>query len=131
MNKDLPSPKRKFRRSFRLKKRREFERVYRNGKKYWNKTFVVYILPNKTNITRLGLTVSKKVGNSVKRNRVKRLIRESFRLSQEQILPGYDIVVIAQPRAYSLKYKQLQSELLSLLRRGGILKKEGENEKAK
>ena len=120
----LTKSKRKFPRSLRLKKRREFEIVYRNGKKYWNKIFVVNILPNKVNITRLGLTVSKKVGKSVKRSRVKRLIRESFRLSQEQILPGYDIVVVAQSRAYGLKCQQARLELLSLLRRAGILEKE-------
>jgi ribonuclease P protein component len=104
-----------------LKKKWEFERVYRNGRRYWNKTFVIYIMPNKINITRLGLTVSKKVGKSVKRNRVKRLIRESFRLSQEQIMPGYDIVVVAQPCAYGLKCQQARLELLSLLRRAGIV----------
>ncbi|HIE29673.1 TPA: ribonuclease P protein component [Candidatus Poribacteria bacterium] len=114
--------RRKFPRSLRLKKKREFERVYKNGRRYWNKTFVIYILPNGINVTRLGLTVSKKVGKSVKRNRVKRLIRESFRLSQEQIMPGYDIVVVAQPRACGLKCQQAQSELLSLFRRGRILK---------
>ena len=105
-----------------LKNKWEFERVYKNGKRYWNKIFVMYIMPNKINMTRLGLTVSKKVGKSVKRNRVKRLIRESFRLSQEQIMPGYDIVVVAQPSAYGLKCQQARLELLSLLRRAGILK---------
>jgi len=85
---------------------------------------VIYVLPNRINITRLGLTVSKKVGKSVKRNRVKRLIRESFRLSQKQIMPGYDIVVVAKPSAYGLKCQQAQLELLSLLHRAGILKRE-------
>jgi len=107
-----------------LKKKREFERVYKNGRRCWNKTFVIYVLPNRINVTRLGLTVSKKVGKSVKRNRVKRLIRESFRLSQEQIMPGYDVVVVAKPSAYGLKCKQAQLELLSLLHRAGILKRE-------
>jgi ribonuclease P protein component len=113
--------------SLSLKKKWEFEKVYKNGRRYWNKTFVIYIMPNKININfrgrlnRLGLTVSKKVGKSVKRNRVKRLIRESFRLSQEQIMPGYDIVVVAQPSAYGLKCQQARLELLSLLRRAGIL----------
>ena len=85
---------------------------------------MIYVLPNRINITRLGLTVSKKVGKSVKRNRVKRLIRESFRLSQKQIMPGYVIVVVAKPSAYGLKCQQAQLELLSLLHRAGILKRE-------
>ncbi|MFQ6041840.1 MAG: ribonuclease P protein component [Candidatus Poribacteria bacterium] len=117
-----PHEERKLLRSPGLKKKWEFERVYKNGRRYWNKTFVIYVLPNGINVTRLGLTVSKKVGKSVKRNRVKRLIRESFRLSREQIMPGYDIVVVAQPRAYGLKCQQAQSELFSLFRRGKILK---------
>ena len=116
--------RKKFFNSFRLKKRWEFEKVYKNGRRCWNKTFVIYVLPNRINITRLGLTVSKKVGKSVKRNRVKRLIRESFRLSQEQIMPGYDVVVVAKPSAYGLKCKQAQLELLSLLNRARILKRE-------
>lgn len=107
----------------RLKKRREFERIYKKGRRYWNKTFVIYVLPNGMDNSRLGLTVSKKVGKSVKRNRVKRLIRESFRLSKEQIMPGYDIVVVARPPAYGLKCQQARSELLSLLRRAGIVSK--------
>ncbi|MBM3235571.1 ribonuclease P protein component [Candidatus Poribacteria bacterium] len=122
-NSNLSPPKQRlgFPDSLRLTKKREFEKVYKNGRRYWNKTFVIYIMPNKINITRLGLTVSKKVGKSVKRNRVKRLIRESFRLSQEQIMPGYDIVVVAQPSAYGLKYQQARLELLALWRRAGIL----------
>lgn len=112
-----------------LKKRWEFEKVYKQGKRYWNKNFAIYVLPNGMPRTRLGLTVSKKVGNSVQRNRVKRLIRESFRLSKEHIMSGYDIVVVAQKNAYGLKYQQAQSALLSLLHQAGIVKRKTVNGK--
>ena len=117
-------PDRSLKSSDKLKKKWEFRRVYEDKKKYWNNIFTIYVSPNHMDKTRLGLTVSKKVGNSVKRNRVKRLIRESFRLSKEIILPGYDIIVVAKPAAYSLKCQQAQSVLLQLLRRARILKTE-------
>jgi len=112
--------------SDRLKKKWEFNRVYENKRRYWNNIFTIYVAPNHTDKTRLGLTVSKKVGNSVKRNRVKRLIRESFRLSREKMLTGYDIIVVAKPAAYGLKCQQVQNALLQLLGRARLLKNESE-----
>jgi len=119
-------PNRSLKSSEKLKKKWEFSRVYEKGQRYWNSIFTIFVLPNRTNKTRLGLTVSKKVGNSVKRSRVKRLIRESFRLSKEKVLPGYDIVVVAKRTAYGLKCQQTQSALLQLLRRAKVLKIEGD-----
>lgn len=107
--------------SDRIKKGWEFDRVYQNGRKYVNKQFVVYVLDNDTERTRLGVTVSKKVGNSVKRNRVKRLIRESFRLSKEQLATGNDIVVVARKYAYGLSFMQAKRSLMNLWKRAQIL----------
>jgi len=108
--------------SDRIKKKWEFDKVYQNGRKVVNKDFVVYVLDNAQKKTRLGVTVSKKVGKSVKRNRVKRLIRESFRLSKNSILPGYDIVVVARKYAHRLSFHEAKESLESLWKDAKILK---------
>lgn len=106
-----------------LKKSREFDRVYRYGRKCWNHAFVVYLLParntegNETPATRYGITASRKAGNSVQRNRAKRLIRESLRAMEPRILPGFDLVIVVRPAAHTLKCAEAQSLLGSLLER--------------
>jgi len=107
--------------SDKLKKKWEFDRAYQKGRKYVNKQFVVYVLNNGTKRSRLGVTVSKKVGKSVKRNRVKRLIREVFRLSKDLITPGNDIVVVARRYAYGLSFMQTKRSLMSLWERARII----------
>ena len=105
----------------RLTRRWEFQRGYKRGKKYWNRCFVVYVSHNSFNMVRLGITTSKKLGNSVKRNRVKRLIRESFRLSRHRICPNYDIIVVGRTTALDMKCQQAKSFLLQLLQQAKIL----------
>ena len=80
----------------RLKKKWEFQRAYKKGKKYWDAYFVIYVYHSQLGQTRLGVTASKKVGKSVQRNRVKRLIREAFRMLKLELLPNYDIVVVGR-----------------------------------
>ena len=82
-----------------LKKTKDFQNVYRRGKSYANRYLVMYVLSNQTEGNRLGISVSKKVGNSVVRHRVTRLIRESIRLNVEKFENGYDIVIIARNTA--------------------------------
>lgn len=101
----------------RLKKSWEFQRTYKKGKKYWDTYFVIYICKTQLHQTRLGITVSKKVGNSVQRNRVKRLIREAFRSLKSKLQPRYDIVVVGRPAAYGLSGQQAQASLQRLFRR--------------
>ncbi len=105
----------------RLKKSWQFRRIYNRGNKYFGDLFILYVLPNNTGETRLGLTVTKKVGISVQRNRIKRVIREVFR-SMNEIAPGNDLVVIARKAAVDLKYSQAQDSLTHLLYRARILK---------
>ena len=107
-----------------LKKRWEFHRAYQKGRKYWNRYFVIYVLRTGFNGTRLGITVSKKVGKSVQRNRVKRLIRESFRMLQSSIRAEYDVVVVGRAAACHLTCQEVQKGLHSLFHKAAILKKE-------
>ena len=97
-----------------LKKNNEFQRVYRKGTSQANRYLVMYVLPNQHMMNRLGISVSKKVGNSVVRHRLTRLIRESYRLSETRFHSGYDIVVIARPVAKDKNYFEVESALLHL-----------------
>lgn len=97
-----------------LKKNNDFQKVYKEGKSKANKYLVMYVLKNELNMNRLGIQVSKKVGNSVVRHRLTRLIRESYRLNKEMFNSGLDIVVIARNGAKDKNYKDIESALLHL-----------------
>ena len=104
-----------------LKKTKDFQNVYRRGKSYANRYLVMYVLSNQTEGNRLGISVSKKVGNSVIRHHLTRLIRESYRLHEDMFNSGLDIVVIARESAKDRKYKEIESALLHLGKINGIL----------
>ncbi len=106
-----------------IKKNSEFVNVYQHGKSYANKYLVMYILRNNLDENRFGITVSKKVGNSVVRHRITRLIRESIRLQKEDFLTGYDIVIIARNTAKGKKYQDIADALIHLCKRHHILKR--------
>ena len=95
-------------------KNKDFQIVYKNGKSYANKYLVMYVLENHREENRLGISVSKKVGNSVIRHRITRLIRESYRLHKDEFKNGYDIVVIARSSANDKTYQEIESALLHL-----------------
>ena len=97
-----------------LKKNDDFQKVYHNGKSFANKYLVMYVLENGTNRNRLGISVSKKVGNSIVRHRITRLIRESYRLHENIFNSGLDIVVIARTNAAAVSYEEIESALLHL-----------------
>lgn len=107
----------------RLKKSWEFQRAYKKGKKYWDAYFVVYVYNTQLRQPRLGITVSKKVGKSVQRNRVKRLIREAFRMLKLELQQHYDIVVVGRNAACRLSAHQARDSLHKLFNRASILKK--------
>jgi ribonuclease P protein component len=98
-----------------LKNSRQFSAVYRDGKSKANKYLVMYVLPNDQKEIRIGISVSKKVGNSIVRHRLTRLIREAYRLHKEEIISGYDIVVIARVSAKDKSYQQIESAFLHLI----------------
>ena len=102
-----------------LKKNSDFQNVYKNGKSYANKYLVMYVLKNELNRNRIGISVSKKVGNSVIRHRITRLIRESYRLQEDMFNSSLDIVVLARSTAREVGYKEIESALLHL---GGLHK---------
>ena len=97
-----------------LKKNNDFQFVYQNGKSYANKYLVMYILKNNTQKNRLGISASKKVGNSVVRHRFARLVRESYRLHENIFNSGLDIVVVARKGAALVGYHEIESALLHL-----------------
>jgi len=97
-----------------LKKNRDFQNVYRKGKSQANKYLVMYMWKNNTEKNRIGISVSKKVGNSVVRHRLTRLIRESYRLNEDKFGRGYDIVVIARPQAKGCSFREIESALLHM-----------------
>ena len=105
-----------------LKSNRDFQVVYKNGKSFANKYLVMYVLENGTDHSRLGISVSKKVGNSVVRHRVKRLIKESYRLHEGIFNSGLDIVIIARQGAATVGFFEVESALLHLAKLHEMIK---------
>ena len=114
--------KMKYKFSESLKSSFDFQHVYKNGKSYANKYLVMYVLKNSRDKNRLGISVSKKVGNSVVRHKVTRLIRESYRLHENIFNSGLDIVVIARNSASEISYEETESALLHLAKLHHIIK---------
>ena len=97
-----------------LKKNKDFQIVYRNGRSCANRLLVMYVHPNGREKNRIGISVSKKVGNSVVRHRLTRLIRESYRISEEKFRCGFDIIIIARTSARGRDYRSIESALIHL-----------------
>lgn len=100
-----------------LKKNEDFKKVFDAKASFANKYLVLYVKENDLGSNRLGIQVSKKVGNSVVRHRLTRLIRESYRLNADKFRVGLDLVFIAREGAKDKKYKEIEDALLHL---GGI-----------
>lgn len=123
-----------------LKKNKDFQFIYRNGRSFANRYLIMYLYkkkqPSETAGTkcaarnRIGISVSKKVGNSVVRHRLTRLIRESYRLNEKKFVGGLDLIVIARPGAKERNFFEIESALLHLAKMHGILAMNSEkNEK--
>jgi len=97
-----------------LKKNKDFQMVYKNGSSKANRYLVMYAYENGLSANRLGISVSKKVGNSVVRHHLTRLIRESYRLHEDMFHSGWDIVVIARTTAKDISYHDMESAFLHL-----------------
>ena len=107
-----------------LKLNRNFRFLYHRGGSEVSKTLVFYFKKNRLGTNRLGITVSKKVGKAVIRNRVKRLIKENYRRREENIKTGYDIVVVARKRAATADYWGIGKDMDLLLRKCDLLYEE-------
>ena len=105
-----------------LKKNKDFQIVFKNGKSRANKYLVMYVLKNSLDKNRIGISVSKKVGNSIVRHRIKRLVKESYRLHENMFNSGLDIVVIARVGADATGYREIESALLHLMKLHSICK---------
>lgn len=108
-----------------IKKNSQFKYIYSRGKSFTDPNLVLYIVRNNKNTLRLGITVSKKIGNAVVRNRVKRLIREGFRLNRHKFKYGYDIIFVARGLSRKGAFKDIERSIVNLMKKGGLLK-EGE-----
>lgn len=100
-----------------LKQNHEFRRTYYRGVSAADKYLVLYRRKNKLGYNRLGLTVSAKLGNAVKRNRIKRLFRECYRLNEDKFGKGVDLVVVARTRSVGATYHEIENSLLKVMER--------------
>jgi len=103
-----------------LRQNREFRRVYARGRSAAGGLLAVYVRPNRSAGNRLGLTVGSKLGGAVVRNRVRRRMKEAYRLNEAGLALGFDVVLVARSRAVHATYWELERELLRLLKRLGI-----------
>ena len=110
-----------------LKKSRDFQQVYRRGASEANRTLVLYMLENSLGKNRVGISVSKKVGNSVIRHRLTRLIREGYRLQETCFQRGFDLVFIARVNARDCTYKEIERAVYHLAKRHRLLEEQRES----
>lgn len=107
-----------------VKENSDFRRIYRRGRSAVSGGVVVYCLKNRKGMSRLGVTVSTKLGHAVVRNRVRRRLRELYRLHKAELLPGYDLIVVARVRAVGMPYAKLEKQYLHCLSQLELLRED-------
>ena len=107
-----------------LKKNEDFSLVYKTGKYAADKVMVLHVKKNGSEKNRLGISVSKKVGNSVVRHRIRRLVKEAYRLNEEKFRKGYDLVFSARADAKDCTYFIIESVICRLMETTGMIIKE-------
>ncbi len=109
---------------YRLTGTRSFDYLYRHGAVYRNALLVLYVVKSRFSTPKVGFSVGKKVGDSVRRNRTKRRLKEAFRLEMNRVVPGQNYVVVARSGSAERSYQDLKDALLSLLTQANALKRE-------
>lgn len=107
---------------YRLRKNMEFKRVYNGGKSYWNRNLILYVKKNGLENSRIGITITKKIGDAVVRNRIRRRMKEIYRLKLGNIKVGYDLIFIPKKNVVGLSYKDLESAMIHITGIARILK---------
>lgn len=109
-----------------VKKNSEFQRAYQTGRSFASSALVMYVCKNEVKHNRLGVSCSKKIGNSVVRHTFARKMREIFRLNDFRVKQGFDIIVVIRGRANHCTYQQIEAQYLNLLNRHHIIIKDVE-----
>ncbi|MBD2871748.1 ribonuclease P protein component [Paenibacillus arenilitoris] len=113
-------------RKLRLRNREDFSRIYRGGKSFANGQFIVYWSKQPAaDPFRLGVSASKKIGNAVVRNRMRRMIKEIVRHQASRIVPKTDLILIVRKPATAMKLKEMEKSVLHVLKKAGLLKNGG------
>ena len=106
-----------------LRRKEDFDRIYRKGKSVGDRYVVIFCMRNDLGFNRIASLASKKVGNSVKRNRARRLMRESVRISDAEIRQGYDLIIIARNTINGKKCADVKKSIEAALRRLKVIEK--------
>lgn len=109
-----------------LRSNMEFRRVYSKGKSYWNRNLVLYIMKNDLGYNRVGYSITKKVGNSVVRNKIRRRMKEIYRLNFQELEGSYDLILIPKRNVVNISYDELESAMLHILKLTGIIRKKSD-----
>lgn len=104
----------------RLIKNSEFQQVYNHGRSFVGSYVVLYVKKNQMEHTRFGFTVSKKIGNAVERNRIKRIMREICRVNLERFATGYDLIFVARKKIKGISYRLVENEMRKLSLKAGV-----------
>jgi ribonuclease P protein component len=113
--------------NIRIKKNTDYQTVFKKGKQISGRGVILYYSKNSAQDTRVGIIVSKKVGNAVVRNRIKRIIREIFRLNWPDIKSGYDIIIITRKSIREKSFHDIEKTFIDIMRRAGLLIKNEDN----
>lgn len=108
---------------YRLRKNIEFKKVYSHGKNYWNRNLVLYIKRNGLKETRIGYTITKKIGNAVVRNKIRRRMKEIYRLNFANIKEGYDLIFICKKNIVDLSYDELENSMIHIMKIAKVFEK--------